>query len=96
MATDNNDILIDADGDDIVKDGDVDIGDGTIDDCLIIFRTNKGDVKSDPLLGPNIIRMINAAQTPTEMKQELMLNLRMDAKEPKKLNIKDGNIDFEI
>jgi hypothetical protein len=96
MATVNDDILLDEDGDDLVRDGDWAVGDGTLDDCWIIFGLNKGTVKSDPLLGPNLQLMINAPTVPTTIKQALDLALEMDGKTPKKLDIVNGHIDFEI
>jgi hypothetical protein len=96
MATENDDIILDQDGEDLVDNGDFVVDDGKLDDCLIILKTNKGEVKSDPMLGPNLIKMMNANVTTTDLKQEILLNLKMDSKEPKKLDIKDGNIDLSI
>ena len=42
MATDNTDILLDADGDDKVANGDFALGDGRLDDGEIIFKLNTG------------------------------------------------------
>ncbi|MBL7902954.1 MAG: hypothetical protein JNK73_13235 [Bacteroidia bacterium] len=94
MALETNDIVLDADGEDLVKDGDFVVDDGKLDDCWIIFKLNKGGLKSDPILGPNLVTMMNG--TTSNMKSVLKLNLERDGKEVKKLEINEGNIDFEI
>lgn len=96
MATDNDDILLTSDGDDLVRNGDFAIGDGRLDDCLIIMKTNTGTIKSDPILGPNLINIINKHNGSGEMKQALSLHLKRDNKTYKKLEVKNGNIQFEI
>ena len=96
MAKDNDDILLDSDGDESVADGDFAIGDGTLDDCYIIFKLNKGQWKSDVLIGANLQIMINAAKPKTDMKQQIAISLLRDGKEAKRLDIVNGNIDFEI
>ncbi|HXU28018.1 MAG TPA: hypothetical protein VN698_12380 [Bacteroidia bacterium] len=92
----NVDILRDAAGDDLIRDGDFAIGDGTLDDCLIIFKLNKGALKSDPILGPELQKMINSKMSPTQIKQILLLNLKRDNKTPKTLNVVNGNIKLEM
>ena len=93
---DNVDILLDADGAFRVENGDFVIGDGTIDDCFIIMKLNTGALKSDPVLGINLIRMINSKQSTSEMKQTIQLHMARDNKNFKKLDIINGNIDFEL
>jgi hypothetical protein len=88
--------LIDSNGDEIVTAGDFAIGDGTLDDCNIIFRLNTGALKSDPILGPNLITMINSNKQDADIKQSLALHLARDNKYAKKLDIKNGNITFTI
>ena len=64
----NNDILLTDDFDDAVVNGDFDMGDGTEDDCLIITKLNKGALKSDVILGPNLVMMMNG-----KVQQRLLL-----------------------
>ena len=40
MAKDNIDVLLDKDGDDVIKNGDHAYGDGRLDDCFSIFKLN--------------------------------------------------------
>lgn len=96
MATENDDIIIDNTGEDMVADGDDMVDDGTLSDCFIIFKLNKGEMKNDPLLGPDLVKLTNAHNGSGKMKQELQLALEMDGKEAKSLKVVDGNIDFEI
>lgn len=96
MATDNIDILLDADNEDKIEGGDFAIGDGTLDDCNIILQLNTGDLKSDVILGPTLIRMINSHTSPTQMKQEIKLHLNRDNKFPKEINFNNGTIDIDM
>lgn len=96
MATVNDDILIDNNGDEQVINGDFAIGDGSIDDCLIIMKLNTGALKSDPILGPNLITLINKHNGALEAKQAIKLHLNRDKKTFKKLEITNGKIVFEL
>lgn len=96
MATDNVDILLDADYEDKIEGGDFVMGDGTLDDCNIIMKLNTGDLKSDVILGPTLIRMINSHTSPTQIKQEIKLHLNRDNKFPKEISFKNGLINIDI
>lgn len=96
MVTDNIDVLLDDDGDDSFGNGDFQVGDGRVDDCAIIFRLNTGSLKSDPILAPNLIQMINRKNGSVEIEKALRINLERDNKRYKTLSVKNGEIDFEI
>lgn len=96
MATDSTDILLDDDFEDKIENGDFAIGDSTLDDCNIILKLNTGSLKSDPILAPNLIKMINSNISPTQIKQEIKLHLNRDNKYPKSLDIKNGFVDIEM
>jgi hypothetical protein len=96
MAMDNQDILLDTDFEDKVVDGDFAVGDGILDDCNIILKLNTGALKSDVVIGPNLIRLMNSNISPTQFKQEIKLHLNRDGKYPKKLEIVEGNINIEM
>lgn len=96
MATDNTDILLDPDFEDRIEAGDFAIGDGTLDDCNIILKLNTGDLKSDVMLGPTLIRMINSNTSPTQMKQEMKLHLNRDNKYPKEIVFENGSIKIDM
>ncbi len=93
---DNQDILIDNDGNFIIENGDFKIGDGTIDDCSLIIGLNTGVCKIDPILGPNLIRMTNGKISTTQLKQEIKLHLSRDGKNPKKIEIENGSLNIEM
>lgn len=96
METDNIDILLDSDGEDKIEGGDFAIGDGVQDDCSIILQLNAGELKSDPMLGPTLIRMMNSHTSPTQMKQQIKLHLNRDNKYPKDIKFNNGTIDIEM
>lgn len=96
MATDNDDILLDAQGDDQIANGDFLVGDGRLDDCAIILRLNTASLKSDPVLAPNLVELINSKGGATDMKKTLRIHLERDGKQFKKLDVKNGKIDFEL
>jgi len=96
MATDNTDILLDENGDDQIKGGDFAVGDGTLDDCFIIFKLNTAALKQDPILAPNLVSMMNSTASNDDMKRAISLNLQRDNKKYKKLAVKNGIIDFEL
>jgi hypothetical protein len=79
MATDilldeNDDLLFDANGELV-------LGDCDLQEVGIIARINKGEVKSDPLLGPNLIELIHANAKPEEFKQRMKIALARDGKD---------------
>lgn len=75
-----NDILLDNDDDLLVLDGDLVLGDTLTQDVGIILRLNQGDLKSDPLLGPGLIRMINGSANPIGLQKLVRLHLARDGK----------------
>lgn len=96
MDMDNVDILLQSDGDDAAENGDFKVGDGRLDDCYTIFKLNSGALKSDPVLAPNLIMLINSKASSSTIKQTLALHLARDNKKYKVLDVKNGIIDFEI
>lgn len=96
MAKHNIDVLLDTDGDDLVRAGDFAIGDCIADDCLIIFKLNTGALKSDPLLAPNLIKLINDNSGSSSIQKALRINLQRDNKIFKRLNVNNGIIDFKL
>lgn len=98
MATDSNsDIVLDGDFDDKHLYGDFELGDGRVDDCRCILKLNSGALKSDPIMGPNLILMMNGKVTETDLKQIIDLHFRRDGKELKALYTKEEeNWKFEI
>lgn len=76
-----NDILLDADDDLIIVNGDFAIGESILQEVGIILRLNSGELKSDPVLAPNLIQLINAKAPAQEFEERLRLFLKRDNKE---------------
>tara|TARA_R100001369_G_scaffold89325_1_gene126839 strand:- start:176 stop:478 length:303 start_codon:yes stop_codon:yes gene_type:complete len=75
------DILLDGNDDVLFDDnGELILGETTLQEVGIIARLNKGDLKSDPLLGPNLIELINSNAPKSEIRQRLRLHLERDGK----------------
>jgi hypothetical protein len=96
MIFENTDILLDENGDDLIKNGDYAVGDGVQDDCVIILKLNKGALKSDPLLGPNLVSMTNGKNTKSDMEQAVRISLERDGKRPTKVVLVDGKIQIAL
>jgi hypothetical protein len=76
-----NDILLDNEDDLLFNsNGELVIGDSTLQDVGIIVRLNQGDLKEDPLLGPNLIHLINSNADADMVKQRIKLHLERDGK----------------
>ena len=75
------DFLLDDNDDMIIANGDFQTGDSIDQEVGIIIRLNQGEMKSDPVLGPNLVRMINAKANHERIKSVMKLNLARDAKD---------------
>jgi phage baseplate assembly protein W len=75
------DILLDDNDDLIIEDGDFKLGDSLTQDVGIILRLNQGELKSDPLLGAGIIRLINSSIDDDELQTRIKLHLQRDGKD---------------
>ena len=75
------DFLLDDNDDMIIVNGDFQTGDSFDQEVGIIVRLNQGEMKSDPVLGPNLVRMINASMNAERIKSTMKLNLARDAKD---------------
>lgn len=61
-----------------ITNGDFEIGDGTQDDIVIIARLNQGGLKSDPLLGPGLVRLLKQPINQDLIIRQLRLHLERD------------------
>lgn len=75
-----NDILLDANDDLDIVHGDFVIGESLIQEVGIILRLNSGELKSDPILAPNLIQLVNSASNNQEFEQRVRLFLERDNK----------------
>ena len=93
---DNGDFCLDENNDIATLNGDFRVADGRMDDCLIISYLNKGALKMDPVLGPNLIRMTNAKISEVEVLKALRVAFERDNKFASKLSIVEGKIDIQL
>ncbi|MGB1307537.1 MAG: hypothetical protein ACPG6B_01405 [Oceanihabitans sp.] len=75
------DFLLDANDDILIANGDFVLGDSLTQDVGIILRLNQGELKSDPLLGPNLIRHINSNIDEVDLQTVVKLHLQRDGKD---------------
>ena len=74
------DIMLGEDGDLLIRNGDFVIGDSLTQEVSRILKMNKGELKSDPLLGCNMIELINSEASQTSIETVVKLNLKRDRK----------------
>ncbi|CAA0228449.1 conserved hypothetical protein [Tenacibaculum maritimum] len=75
------DLLLDKDGDLLIQNGDIAVGESLTQDVSIIIRLSKGDLKSDPVLGADLITMINQKESPAVIEDQIRLHLERDGKD---------------
>ncbi len=74
------DLFLDSENDFNFLNGDFRIDESEMQDVAIILELNQGELKSDPILGPNLITMINAKANDKEIQQRVKLHLQRDNK----------------
>lgn len=74
-------ILLDDNFELVVRNGTVAIGETLIQEVHIILQMNQGELRSDPLLGPNLIYRIKGKKNQSEIKQAVKLALARDRKD---------------
>jgi hypothetical protein len=89
---DHTDILLDDTFDLIIENGDFKLGDAWVQDIELILTLSKGELKSDPLLGPYLIQAINAKERNVRIEQRVKVNLERDGKQVSNIKIDNGNI----
>lgn len=80
MAKRYQDILLDANSDLIIKDGDLFLGDSLDQEVGLILTLNQGGWKSSPFLGPNLTSLMNTTNKEL-VKRRIKLNLELDNKQ---------------
>lgn len=93
--TEEKDILMDSEDDLIFKDGDFAIGKSLTQEVGIILRLNQGDLKSDPLLGPNLIQLEKGVEDANEFKERVKIHMGRDGKNYNELK-NCVNMNFKI
>ena len=88
------DILLDEDFKPIIKNGDFVIGESKEQEVRCIIKLNQGQLKLDPLLGPSLIRLLNAPMAQTKIAQRIKMHLKRDLKDNIKVRVENGVIKF--
>lgn len=74
------DILLDENDDLVLVDGDFVIDESVLQEVGIILRLNSGDLKSDPVLAPNLIQLVNSKENSQEFEDRVRIHLKRDNK----------------
>lgn len=74
------DILLDQNDDLIIVGGDFAIDESYLQEVGIIIRLNTGELKSDPVLAPNLIQLIKAKAPQEEFEERIRIYLARDNK----------------
>lgn len=80
-----NDILLDENDDLLIQNGDFVVGDSLTQEVSIILKLNQGELKSDPLLGVNMITLINSEASKNEIETKVKMHLKRDDKDFNKI-----------
>lgn len=71
-------ILLDENGELVVKNGSVVIGNTTNQEIHLIITMNKGEMRTHPLLGAGVYRLVKSRSTVTKIKRDIEEELRKD------------------
>ena len=74
-------ILLDENYDLRIENGGFVIGETLNQEVSIILQLNQGQLRHDPLLGPNLIQLINSNTSQTEIQTRVKLHLERDKKD---------------
>ncbi|MRG45495.1 hypothetical protein GFS24_10235 [Chitinophaga sp. SYP-B3965] len=74
------DLLLDSEDDLQIINGDFVIGESLTQEVANILRLNQGELKFDPLLGPNMVSLINSNANAQEIETRVKLHLARDNK----------------
>lgn len=75
------DVLLDANNDLRIENGDFVIGDSLDQEVAALLQLRQGELKEDPLLGPDLFRLIHTNATEAELKQAVKMHLARDGKD---------------
>lgn len=73
-------ILLNNDNDLYVQDGILAFGDTTMQEVGLLFELNAGELKSDPILGPSLVRLVNSKAKPSYIETIMRDQLARDKK----------------
>lgn len=77
----DKDILLNSENDLDILNGDLVIGESLLQEVAIITKLKSGELKSDPILGPNLIQLLKSKASKSEIEQRLRVHLEIDGKD---------------
>lgn len=77
------DILLNSNDDFDVADGDFVIGESVLQEVGIIIRLTSGQLKSDPVLAPNLVQLVKGKADSQKIEDRLRISLQRDNKDYK-------------
>jgi hypothetical protein len=90
------DVLLDDTGEDLaIANGDFKMGRSDLQNCFLIIRLHKGNLKQYPLLGYGEERLINGP-VDGQARREIQLQLQADGYRPKRLDATSSQITIEL
>jgi hypothetical protein len=81
MTYNDKDILLNEENDINIINGDFVIDSSLLQEVTIITKLNTGELKSDPLLAPNLIQLIKSNAKQFDIEQRLRIHLARDGKD---------------
>jgi len=75
------DIVLDDNNDITFVNGDFAIGESLTQEVSLILRASQGEFKNDPLIGANLIQLVNSSVSETKLKTRVKLHLQRDGKD---------------
>lgn len=79
------DILLDADGDLLIVNGDLVIGESDLQEVECILTMMQGELKEDPIMGANLLHYEKSTLTPDQVKAKASIALQRDGKDFNKI-----------
>lgn len=76
-----NDILLDENFDLKIEGGDIVIGESELQEVGIILAINTGELKSDPLIGANLVQFIRGYNNKAAIERHVRKQLELDGKD---------------
>ncbi len=74
-------IVLNKDNDLLVIGGKMVVGNTKMQEVALIAQLRSGELKSDPVLGPNLIQLLKSNASRTEIAQRLRVHLARDGKD---------------
>lgn len=75
------DILLNSDNDLSFSDGDLAVGNSTLQEVEIILELNQGELKSFPILGASLIQLLKSKEKHALMEERVRVHLALDGKD---------------